>query len=99
MTTNNPSKLEQKKITERMIDFLEETYTPIEYMNPWELVNKYFAISDKFEENNKVYIRVDDKVFYIGEHSTLDVSNARNFIMYFRTVFRNKLKQQDGCNS
>lgn len=98
MTTKSPNKSELKLIRDRMSQFIEETYTPSEYMNPWETVNKYFAISEDFEKNNKVYLRIWDKAYSIGEHSTLDISNARNFIVYFRTVFRNKLKQNDWTN-
>lgn len=78
-----------------MEQFITETYVPSEYMNPWDIVNQYFAISEDFEKNNKVYLRIWDKAFYIWEHSTLDISDARNFIIYFRTVFTNKLKQYD----
>ena len=78
-----------------MEEFLTETFTPAEFMNPRDTVNKYFAISEGFESNNKVYLRIGDKAFYIWEHSTLDISDARNFIIYFRTVFTNKLKQDD----
>ena len=78
-----------------MSQFINETTMPEEFINPWETVNKYFAISEDFEKNNKVYLRIGDKAYFIGEHSTLDISNARNFIVYFRTVFKNKLKQNE----
>ena len=78
-----------------MEQFMNETYVPSEFMNPWDTVNQYFAISEDFEKNNKVYLRIGDKAYSIGEHSTLDISNARNFIIYFRTVFRNKLKRDE----
>ena len=95
MTTKSPNKSELKLIRDRMSQFINETCTPAEYMNPRDVVNQYFAISDNFEKNNKVYLRIGDKAYYIGEHSTLDISNARNFIIYFRTVFKNKLKQNE----
>lgn len=81
-----------------MSQFINETTMPEEFINLWETVNKYFAISEDFEKNNKVYLRIGDKAYFIGEHSTLDISNARNFIVYFRTVFKNKLKQNDRTN-
>ena len=95
MTTKSPNKSELKLIRDKMSQFIEETYTPSEYMNPWDTVNKYFAISDGFEKDWKVFIRIGDKAYFIGTHSTLDISSARNFIVYFRTVFKNKLKQND----
>lgn len=76
-----------------MEEFLKESIIPEQYASPWDIVNKYFAISDGFEKNNKVYLRIDDKAYYIWEHSTLDITDPRNFIIYFRTVFTNKLKQ------
>jgi hypothetical protein len=95
MTTRNPNKSEIISIKNRMEQFINETYVPSEFMDPWDIVNQYFAISEDFEKNNKVYLRIGDKAYSIGEHSTLDISNARNFIIYFRTVFKNKLKQNE----
>lgn len=99
MTQEHPSKWELRQIKERMQQFLDESLMPEQFMVPWDIVNRYFAISDNFEKNNKVYLRIGDKVYSIGEHSTLDISNARNFIIYFRTVFMNKLKQNESTDS
>lgn len=82
-------KREYNRIKEVIQHFLDETTAPYELLEPWNIINKYFIIDDK--EPPVLYLVVDNKKYSLGSHSTLDTTDAKNFIVYARILCRNLL--------
>lgn len=80
---------EYKEISYVLQEFLDETTAPYELLEPWNVINKYFVI-DKTEPPT-LYLKVWTKKYSIGSHSTLDINDAKNFIVYARILCRNLL--------
>lgn len=80
---------EYEEIRYTIQEFLDETTMPYEMFEPWNVINEYFVI-DK-EEPPTLYLKVGTKKYSLWSHSTLDTTDAKNFIVYARILCRNLL--------
>lgn len=83
--------LECWEVLDLMEQFIKETTAPLDCLDLWFIVNNYFSIGKTWI----VYLNLWNKKCSLWAHSTLDTTNPRNVVVYFRTVFKNKLKKQN----
>ena len=67
--------------------FINDTTAPYELLEPWNIINQYFSISN--DEPPIVYLKVGNVKYSLWSHSTLDIQDAKNFIVYMRVLCRN----------
>ena len=79
------------EVLDLMEKFLKETTAPLDMLDLWDLVNNYFSIG----KTGIIYLNISNGKCNLWTHSTLDITNPRNIVVYFRTVFKNKLKQNE----
>lgn len=83
------------EVLDLMEQFIKETTAPLDCLDLWNIVNSYFSMT----KWGTIYLNVSNGKCNLGTHSTLDITNPRNIIVYFRTVFKNKLKQNENSES
>ena len=79
------------EVLDLMEKFLKETTAPLDMLDLWDLVNNYFSIG----KTGIIYLNISNGKCNLWTHSTLDITNPRNIVVYFRTVFKNKIKQNE----
>ena len=79
------------EVLDLMEKFLKETTAPLDMLDLWDLVNSYFSIG----KTGIIYLNISNGKCNLWTHSTLDITNPRNIVVYFRTVFKNKIKQNE----
>jgi hypothetical protein len=79
------------EVLDLMEQFIKETTTPLNDIDLWDIVNNYFSLW----KTGIVYLNLSNGKCNLWTHSTLDITNPRNIVVYFRTVFKNKLKQNE----
>lgn len=86
---------EYDKIASTIVKFLAETQYFDSLKEPRVTLNKYFIVDylndDKDKEEPIVYLKTWNKTYSLWSHSTIDISDARNFTLYMRTVCKNLL--------
>lgn len=85
------SNKEYDKIAAVLKQFLIDTTAPYEMIEPWNIVNQYFFVDESFIWDPIIYLIVGDRKYSLWSHSTIDITDARNIIMYMRIVCRNLL--------
>lgn len=83
----NSSTNNYENIKKTLADFIKDTTAPYNMIEPWVIINKYFTIDNS--EPPIVYLNVWNTKYSLWEHSTLDISDARNFIIYMRVLCNN----------
>lgn len=79
------------EVLDLMEMFINETTAPLDCLDLWNIVHNYFSIGKTWI----IYLNLWERKCSLGVHSTLDTTNPRNIIVYFRTVFKNKLKNKN----
>ena len=83
------------EVLDLMEQFVKETTVPLELIDLWDIVNTYFSMG----KTGIIYLNLSNGKCNLWVHSTLDTTNPRNIVVYFRTVFKNKLKQNENSKS
>lgn len=89
--TKKITKKEYDLVKETLQEFLDETTAPYSLIEPWNIINKYFVIDNEVCESPIIDLKVWDKLYSLWAHSTLDTTDAKNFITYARILCRNLL--------
>ena len=79
------------EVLDLMEKFIKDTTAPLDMLDLWDIVNNYFSIW----KTGIVYLNISNGKCNLWTHSTLDITSPRNIIVYFRTVFKNKLEKQN----
>lgn len=82
---------EYKEIKNTLELFLKETTMPYSMMEPWNVINRFFEIEDDKYETPIIFLKVGNNKCSLWQHSTLDISDAKNFIVYMRVLCKNLL--------
>lgn len=75
-----------------LIEFLKESECASYTVDEAKLANKYFTF--KKWDNIELFIKVDWDLVSLWTHSTIDVTDAHNFIIYCRVLANNLLRNE-----
>ena len=76
-------------------EYVADTSYAMYAIEPWETVNKYFIANEDKNWNVALYLKVGKKKVSLWKHSTLDITNAHNFIRYTRVLCENLLNNKN----